>query len=125
VADTADRDANQALRARFEEVAGQVRQVRSGLADLQERLAALRVSATSRDGHVTAVVDSRGQLADLTLRRNPSASLIVSTVQAAAASAQRQVRDMMAEVFPSTSRAVRYLDDGDLRSLMRDPDSDG
>ncbi|MFG1607069.1 YbaB/EbfC family nucleoid-associated protein [Actinoplanes sp. NPDC049265] len=122
MADTADRDANQALRARFEEVSGQVRQVRSGLADLQKRLAEVRVSVTSRDGQVTATVDSRGHLADLELRKNPSASLIVSTVRAAAASAQRQVRDMMAEVFPPTSRAVKYLDDGDLPSLVRDPD---
>jgi DNA-binding protein YbaB len=122
VADTADRDANQALRARFDEVAGQVRRVRSGLSDLQQQLSALRVSATSRDGNVTATVDSRGHLVDLALRKSPSATLIVSTTQAAAASAQRQVRDMMAGVFPPTSGAVKYLDDGDLRSLVRDPD---
>jgi DNA-binding protein YbaB len=122
VADTADRDANHALRARFDEVAGQVQRLRSGLGDLQKQISALRVSATSRDGNVTATVDARGQLVDLALRRSPSASLIVSTAQAAAASAQRQVRDMMGSVLPESSGAMRYLNDGDLNSLVRDRD---
>ena len=122
MADTADRDANHALRARFDEVAAQVQRLRSGLGDLQEQMSALRVSATSRDGNVTATVDARGQLVDLALRKNPSASVIVATVQAAAASAQRQVRDMMSSFLPESSGAMRYLNDGDLRSLLRDRD---
>ncbi|MEV6635271.1 YbaB/EbfC family nucleoid-associated protein [Actinoplanes sp. NPDC051470] len=122
MADQADRDVNHALRARFDEVAVQVRRLRSGLGDLQEQIAALRVSATSRDGNVTATVDARGHLVDLALRKNPSASIIVSTVQAAEASAQRQVRDMMGSLLPPSSGAMRYMADGDLRSLWRNPD---
>jgi DNA-binding protein YbaB len=122
VADTADRDVNQALRARFDEVAGQVQRLRSGLGDLQKQMAALRVTATSRDGNVTATVDARGHLVDLALRKSPSASIIVSTVQAATARAQEQVRDLMADYLPSSSRAMRYMQDGDLGTLLRDPD---
>ncbi|GLZ01479.1 YbaB/EbfC family nucleoid-associated protein [Actinoplanes sp. NBRC 103695] len=122
MADTADRDVNQALRARFDEVAGQVQRLRSGLGDLQKQMAALRVTATSRDGTVTATVDARGHLVDLALRKSPSASIIVSTVQAATTRAQEQVRDLMAGYLPSSSRAMRYMKDGDLETLLRDPD---
>lgn len=122
MADTADRDVNQALRARFDEVAAQVQRLRSGLNDLQKQMAALRVTATSRDGNVTATVDARGHLVDLALRKSPSASVIVSTVQAATSRAQGQVRDLMAGYLPSSSRAMRYMTDGDLGSLLRDPD---
>lgn len=122
MADTADRDVNQALRARFDEVAGQVQRLRSGLGDLQKQMAALRVTATSRDGNVTATVDARGHLVDLALRKSPSASIIVSTVQAATARAQDQVRDLMAGYLPPSSRAMRYMKDGDLGTLLRDPD---
>src|SRR3954463_11984523 len=45
VADRVDRDANRALRARFDDVLGQYRQLRSGLGDLQRELAELRISA--------------------------------------------------------------------------------
>ena len=122
MADTADRDANQALRARFDEVASQYRRLRSGLDDLQQQLGALRVSATSRDGTVTATVDSRGHLVDLKLRKSPSAAVVLSTVRAATEQSSAQVRDLMSAVLPAESGAMRYMRDGDLGSLLRRSD---
>ena len=70
MAQTADRDANQALRARFDEVYGQYQRLRVGLDDLQRtarRVAGSRPS--SDDGLVTATVGPRGQLVTLQLDR--------------------------------------------------------
>lgn len=55
MAEGADRDANRALRARFDEVYGQYQRLRSGLDELQGKLAELRVTERSDDGQVTAV----------------------------------------------------------------------
>ena len=122
MADTADRDANHALRARFDEVTGHYRRLRSGLDDLQQQLGALRVSVTSRDGNVTATVDARGHLVDLKLRKSPSAAVVLTTVRAATDQASTQVRELMATVLPEGSGALTYLRDGDLGSLLRRAD---
>lgn len=80
------------------------------------------MSATSRDGTVTATVDSRGHLVDLKLRRSPSAEVILATVRAAIESAGGQVRELMGAVLPAESGAMRYMQDGDLGSLLRRTD---
>ena len=67
MAETADRDANHALRDRLADVYGRYERLQSDMDDLQRRLAALRVSAVSTDGHVRATVDPRGQLIELEL----------------------------------------------------------
>jgi DNA-binding protein YbaB len=130
VADTADRDANHALRARFDDVFGQYERLRSGLDDIQRRLADLRVSAQSDDGLVTATVDARGQLADLRLDRriyrdaDPGrlGRTIVATVREATTRATEQVREMMADYLPADSGALRFVRDNDFGSLLRRQD---
>jgi DNA-binding protein YbaB len=130
VADTADRDANHALRARFDEVYGQYQRLRSGLDDIQRRLADMRVSADSADGLVRATVGSRGQLTDLRLDRRAYRALtpdelsriIVDTVQLAAARTTREVETLMAAYLPADSGPMRFLRDNDFGSLLRRPD---
>ena len=125
MAETADRDANNALRARFDDVVGHYRKLRSGLGDLQKQLAELRVTATSRDGTVTATVDARGRLVDLKLHRASSADLdktIVATTQAAVTRATGRVQELMATTLPPDSGAVSFVQDGDFGSLLRRSD---
>ena len=120
--ETADRDANHALRDQLADVYGQYARLRSDLDDLQRRLAALRVSCESDDGLVRATVGPRGQLVDLALDRriyretdsDRLARTIVLTVQAAAAQTAGQIEEMMAGYLPADSGALRYLQDGTL-----------
>jgi DNA-binding protein YbaB len=129
VADTADRDANHALRARFDEVYGQYQRLRSGLDDIQRRLADMRVSAESADGLVRATVGSRGQLTDLRLDRrayrlapDDLSRTIVDTVQQAAVRTTREVETLMAAYLPADSGPMRFLRDNDFGSLLRRQD---
>src|ERR1700761_6889440 len=69
VADTADRDANHAQRARFDEVFGQYERLRAGLDDIQQKVADLRGTAESDEALVRATVGGRGQLVNLKLDR--------------------------------------------------------
>ncbi|MEV6488543.1 YbaB/EbfC family nucleoid-associated protein [Actinoplanes sp. NPDC051633] len=126
MADRVDRDANRALRARFDDVLGQYQRLRSGLDDLQRQLAELRISATSRDGMVTATVDARGRLVDLKLHRAPSATVdktILTTVRAAASAAADRVQELMSSTLPPDSGAAEFVRDGDFGSLLRRADS--
>lgn len=124
--ETADRDANQALRERLAEVYGQYARLRSHLDDLQRRLAGLRVSAVSEDGLVRATVGPRGQLVDLTLDRgicqeadsDRLARTIVATAQEAAAQTAGQIEELMAGYLPADSGTLRFLRDNDLGSLL-------
>jgi len=126
VAETADRDANHALRDRLADVYGQYARLRSDLDDLQRRLAALRVSCESEDGLVRATVGPRGQLVELSLDRqicresdsDRLARTIVATVQAAAAQTAGQIEEMMAGYLPADSGTMHYLRDGELGSLL-------
>ncbi|WP_433299449.1 YbaB/EbfC family nucleoid-associated protein [Actinoplanes sp. CA-030573] len=124
MSETADRDANQALRDRLSEVYGQYAQLRSDLDVLQERLAALRVSAASADGGVRATVDPRGRLVELSLDpdacRDPEllARTIVATAQEAASQTAGQVEQLLAGYLPADSATLRFLRDNDLGSLL-------
>ena len=130
MADTADRDANHALRARFDDVFGQYQRLRSGLDDIQHRLAEMRVSAESEDGLIKATVDPRGQLVDLRLDRrvyrdpDPDhlSRSIVATVGKATARATEAVQEMMAAYLPAESGAMRFVRDNDFGSLLRRQD---
>ena len=109
MAETADRDANQGLRDRLAEVYGQYARLRSDLDDLQQRLAAVRVSCESDDGLVRATVGPRGQLVDLTLDQrifrdadgDRLARTIVATVQEAAAQTAGRIEELMAGYLPA------------------------
>jgi DNA-binding protein YbaB len=131
VADMADRDANHALRARFDEVYGQYHRLRSGMDDMQRRLAELRVSADSDDGLIRATVGPRGQLLDLRLDRRiyrdmDAAELgrrIVATVERATAQTSVQVEQLVAGCLPADSGPMRYIRDNDFGSLLRRQDA--
>lgn len=130
MAETADRDANHALRARFDDVFGQYQRLRSGLDDVQRRLAEMRISAESEDGLIRATVDSRGQLVDLWLDRRvyrdlDPAELSRSIVETAARAAGRTtlaVEELMAAHLPHDSGPMRFLRDNDFGSLLRRQD---
>ena len=131
MAETADRDANHALRARFDDVYGQYHRLRSGMDEIQRRLTTMQVSAESADGLVRATVGARGQLIDLRLdRRIYSESdegtlgrTIVATVQQAAAQTTQQVEELMAAYLPAESGPMRFLKDNDFGSLLRRSDA--
>jgi DNA-binding protein YbaB len=127
----ANRDANHALRARFDDVFGQYQRLRSGMDDLQQRLAELRVSAESEDGLIRATVGPRGQLIDLRLDRRiyrdmDAAELsrkIVTTTEQAATQMAEQVQQMMAGYLPADSGPMQFIKDNDFGSLLRRQDA--
>ncbi|WP_233624568.1 YbaB/EbfC family nucleoid-associated protein [Actinoplanes sp. ATCC 53533] len=127
----ADRDANHALRARFDDVFGQYQRLRSGMDDMQRRLAELQVSAESDDGLIRATVGPRGQLIDLRLDRRiyrdmDAAELsrkIVTTTEQAAAQMAEQVQQMMAGYLPADSGPMQFIKDNDFGSLLRRQDA--
>ncbi|MFI7545949.1 YbaB/EbfC family nucleoid-associated protein [Actinoplanes sp. NPDC049599] len=127
----ADRDANHALRARFDDVFGQYQRLRSGMDDMQQRLAALQVSAESDDGLIRATVGPRGQLIDLRLDRRiyrdmDAAELsrkIVTTTEKAAAQAAEQVQQMMSGYLPADSGPMQFIKDNNFGSLLRRQDA--
>ena len=131
MSETADRDANRALRERLQEVYGRYERIRSELDDLQQRLAAMRISAVSADGLVQATVGPRGQLIGLVLDRrvhheldtDELASTIVDTVGQAADRTAGQIEQLMAGYLPPDSGTLQFLRDNDFGALLRRPDS--
>jgi DNA-binding protein YbaB len=131
VAQTADRDANRALRARFDEVYGQYERLRSGMDELQHKLAALQVTAQSEDGFVRATVGPRGQLVKLNLdpriyREGDADALarkITKTVQEATERSVEQVQRLVAGYLPQGSATVDFLKDNSFATLMRRHDA--
>jgi DNA-binding protein YbaB len=131
VAQSADHDANRALRARFDDVYGQYQRLRSGLDELQERLADVQVTHRSPDGTVTAVVGSRGQLLRLRLDRriyrdadaDALATRIIETVRQASDSAAGVVQELVAGYVPAELGVADYLRDGNFGSLLRRGDA--
>jgi DNA-binding protein YbaB len=130
VAETADRDANRALRARFDDVFGQYQRLRSGMDEIQRRLAEMQVSAESEGGLIKATVNSRGQLAELKLDRRVYRDMdpdrlsreIVAVVGEATARTTDEVRDLMSGYLPPDSGTMGFLRDNDFGSLLRRPD---
>ncbi|MET8198883.1 YbaB/EbfC family nucleoid-associated protein [Micromonospora taraxaci] len=121
-----DRHANRELRARFDDVYGQYQQLRSGLDNLQTRLAELRVTRRSADGQVTATVGARGELVQVELastvyRERDAGALgrkITETIHAAATAAADATRDLVAESMPAGSGSVEFLRTGDYAALL-------
>ncbi|WP_229399663.1 YbaB/EbfC family nucleoid-associated protein [Micromonospora okii] len=124
--ESADRDANRALRARFDEVYGQYRRLRSGLDELQARLAGLRVTERSEDGQVTVVAGARGELVSVDV--HPSAfqdrdakalsRKITATAHRATAAAVAATQELVAGYLPAGSGSVEFLRTGDFGDLL-------
>lgn len=126
MAETADRDANRALRARFDEVYGQYQRLRSGLDELQTKLAELRVTERSDDGQVTAVVGARGELISVDVSpavfadRDAKAlsRKITTTVLRASTAAVAATRELVAGYLPPGSPSVEFLRTNDFGALL-------
>ncbi|MEH0819084.1 MULTISPECIES: YbaB/EbfC family nucleoid-associated protein [unclassified Micromonospora] len=126
LAESVDREANRALRARFDEVYGQYRRLRSGLDELQTKLAELRITERSDDGQVTATVGARGELIDVQL--SPSvfhdrdakalSRKITTTVHRATAAAAAATQDLVAGYLPAGSGSADFLRSGDFGALL-------
>ncbi|MEU7573754.1 YbaB/EbfC family nucleoid-associated protein [Micromonospora sp. AKA38] len=126
MAESADRDANRALRARFDEVYGQYQRLRSGLDELQTRLAELRVTERSDDDQVTVVVGARGEL--ITVEVSPAvfhdrdaralSRKITETVLRASAAASAATRDLVSGYLPPGSSSVEFLRTHDFGALL-------
>ncbi|MFR9777394.1 YbaB/EbfC family nucleoid-associated protein [Micromonospora sp. MS34] len=126
MAEIADRDANHALRARFDEVYGQYQRLRSGLDELQAKLAELRVTERSDDGQVTAVVGARGELISVDV--SPSvfhdrdakalSRKITATLLRASAAATAATRELVANYLPPGSPSVEFLRTNDVGALF-------
>jgi DNA-binding protein YbaB len=126
VSETADRDANRALRDRLSDVYGQYEQVRTQLDELPQRLASMQVTAASPDGLVHATVGPRGQLIDLRIDHerfrkvdaDDLAQTIVTTVRSAAERTAGEVEALLGGLLPPDSGTLQFLRDNDFASLM-------
>jgi DNA-binding protein YbaB len=116
---------NADLRARADELMGELTRLRSGLGDLQRTLTQVRASATSDDGLVTATVGPRGQLIRLDLDRRiyrrpdavQLASTITETIQRASAAAQEKVAAACRPYVPDAELQAHL--DFDFAGIMR------
>lgn len=121
-----DRDANRALRARFDEVHDQYQRLRSGLDELQGRLAQLRVTERSEDGQVTVVAGARGEIVSVDVHpsvfkdRDAKAlsRKITATTHRAAAAAVAATQDLVAGYLPAGSGSMEFLRTGDFGDLL-------
>ncbi|AGL21682.1 YbaB/EbfC family nucleoid-associated protein [Actinoplanes sp. N902-109] len=126
MAETADRDANHALRARFDDIYGQYQRLRSGMDDMQRTLGSLQATVQSDDGFVRATVGPRGQLIGLhldpavyrELEPDELADLIVAVTAAAVAKASAEIERLMSGLLPAGSGAMSFLKDGDFGALL-------
>jgi DNA-binding protein YbaB len=123
-------------RAQVDELVADYRRSREQLAAVQRALAAIRESATSEDGSVTATVGVRGTLTGLVIthaayrshRPAELADLIVRTTAAAATRATRSASDIIAAVLPSATdpsallQGTADLQAGELQPATPDPD---
>jgi DNA-binding protein YbaB len=99
---------NRALRARADELLGDLDRLRGGMQTLQQKLHQITATAKSDDGFITAVVGPRGQLIrldiDARIYRRPDsrqlATSITKTIQAATADAMQQVADACKPYMP-------------------------
>ncbi|GAA2345597.1 YbaB/EbfC family nucleoid-associated protein [Dactylosporangium sp. NPDC051485] len=99
---------NRALRARADELLGDLDRLRGGMKTLQQQLRSITATAKSDDGFITAVVGPRGQLIrldiDARIYRRPDsrqlATSITRTIQTAAADAMRQVQEACKPYMP-------------------------
>lgn len=118
------------LRAQAEELMAQFERMRSGYGELQQKLRAVKGTATSSDGYVTATVGPRGQLLKLELDpriyRRPNsrelASTITKTVQEATAKAQNAVEELCKPFVPDSQFQAHM--NFDFNGIFQQLDSD-
>jgi DNA-binding protein YbaB len=130
MADYADRDVNRSLRERLAEVQGSYERIRDGLAQLQEQMASLTVTATSSGDLVRATVDARGQLTALALaprateelRVDELAAMIVATARRAAADAAQEAATLVEQYSPAGTTAGAFIRSGNFDDLLRRSD---
>lgn len=110
-------------QAQVDELVAKYRRNREHLAGVHRELAAIRASATSNDGTITATVSSKGTLTDLTIseqaysRYQPSqlADQIVKVVAVATTEALTKTSEVLAPALPaSTDPKALLLGTGDL-----------
>ncbi|MEV4413442.1 YbaB/EbfC family nucleoid-associated protein [Catellatospora sp. NPDC049609] len=124
---TVDRDANAALRARFDEVHARYTHLRENVGELQRQIEGLEVSLASADGMVTVVVGARGQLLRLRLherayaahRPERLAELITQTTRRAEQAAAEATAELVARVVPAETGVPDMLRRRDLGALLR------
>ncbi len=108
---------NRTLRARADELLGELDRLRSGLGELQRKLREITATARSDDGYVTAVVGPRGQLIrldiDPRIYRRPDSKQLAATITATVHEAAAAAAATMAEVCRP------YLPDEDLRAHLQ------
>ena len=106
-----DRNANQHLHDRFDEVHARYTQLRQGVSDFQRDLAVLEVTVKSPDGMVTVVVGPRGNLKPVTLHERAYAEhpperlsrLITEASQRAEAEVSRAIQTRLGQIMPEGS----------------------
>ncbi|MEU7710952.1 YbaB/EbfC family nucleoid-associated protein [Micromonospora chalcea] len=100
--------------------------MRSGLDELQVKLAELRVTERSDDGQVTAVVGARGEL--ISVEVSPAAfqerdarglsRKITETVLRASTAAVTATRELVSGYLPPGSPSVEFLRTNDFGALL-------
>jgi DNA-binding protein YbaB len=112
------------LQARADELMEEFHRLRSGVAELQQQLSAIRVVVHSDDRLVTATVGPRGQLINLEIDpriyRDPNSRKLASTITETIQNGARQVADRTLELSRPylPEQNVRAQLDGDLNSLF-------
>ncbi|GAA2629399.1 hypothetical protein GCM10010399_71520 [Dactylosporangium fulvum] len=90
------------MRAQARDLTGQLQRMTGALADLQERIADITVTAVSRDGHVRATVGHDGQPRDLWLDsriyHSADSAKLARTILDTIAVAAKEARDQVKEV---------------------------
>jgi DNA-binding protein YbaB len=108
-----------AMQAHIERLQTQLEKLRDGRAELERQLSELRVTVTSADELVTATVDARGQVDQVSLdpriyQRPDSrllAATITATIQQAATEAVERVLELTRPFMPDEAvRAHMKLD---------------
>lgn len=111
-------------RARVDELLAEYRRSKEHLAGVHRELGAIRESATSRDGAITATASSKGTLVGLTIaedaytRYTPSqlAAQIVGVTSVATTKALTRASEILAPALPAgTDPQALLLGTGDLR----------
>ncbi|MFV2088610.1 YbaB/EbfC family nucleoid-associated protein [Micromonospora sp. LOL_021] len=118
------------LRARADELMAQFDRMRSGAADLQQRLRAVSATVTSDDGLVTVTVGPRGQVTkvelDPRIYRRPNAAqlstTVTETIRAATAQAMAEVEQLCRPFVPDAQFQAHM--DFDLEGIFRQLDTD-
>ncbi|MCW3814686.1 YbaB/EbfC family nucleoid-associated protein [Micromonospora sp. DR5-3] len=125
MAESADRAANRAMRARFDEVYGQCQRFRSELDGLPTGLAELRVTERPDDGQVTTVVGARGELISVGLapsvfydRDAKALSRKITDTVLRASAAATAIRELVAGYLSPGSPSVEFLRTNDFGALL-------